>query len=292
MPKIGAVNVDDLLAGVPVQLEHRQPSTEAVYNSQVCVGGDGKEIRTYRLERITWFIRGDRGHGGVAGLVFGAFGTGSGVVDEVNEEVGPLEGGGGPLEHGSGSLTASVEVVHDTFPERSGDDRAVVKHDDGFHCGEGVPVGVELLDLLFPGSLVIGDALLHNLVDHGVLGAGDAGRLQPGPGEGLWATLGRDAIDVGPRVHLSHAGHRVPHHQVLGGVSDGRHGEWRDPAGLSEVFIVLRGYIGLCSPVHRQPAGGVHDGGVRSPGHCVGDHLLLARDVVDRESVHLMDFNL
>ena len=43
---VGAENVDDLLAGVPVQLEHRQPATVAVYNSQVCVRGDGEEIRT------------------------------------------------------------------------------------------------------------------------------------------------------------------------------------------------------------------------------------------------------
>ena len=31
--------------------------------------------------------------------------------------------------------------------------------------------------------------------------------------------------------------------------------------------------------------GGVHDGGVRSPEHCVRDEVLLARDVVDREPV-------
>ena len=90
------------------------------------------------------------------------------MVDEVNAEV-------VPVEHGSGSLTASVEVFHGTSPERSTDDRAVVKHDDGSNCGEGVPMGVELLDLLIPGSLVIGDALLYSLVEHGVLGAGDAG---------------------------------------------------------------------------------------------------------------------
>ena len=106
------------------------------------MGGDGKDIRRDRLERLTWLIGGDRGHGKVAGLVFGAFGAGSGVVDEVNAEVGPVEGGVCPLEHGSGSLTGSVEVVHDTFPERSGDNRAVVKHDDGSNCGEGVPVVV------------------------------------------------------------------------------------------------------------------------------------------------------
>ena len=67
--------------------------------------------------------------------------------------------------------------------------------------------------MLIPGSLVIGDALLDSLVEHGVLGAGDLGRLQPGPGDGLWATLSRDAIDVGPRIHLSH--HHVPVEWVM-----------------------------------------------------------------------------
>ena len=93
-------------------------------------------LRTYRLERITWLIRGDRGHGRVAGLVFGAYGTGSGVIDEFNAEIGPVECGGGPLKHGSGSLTATVEVVHDTFPERSGDGRAAIKHFDRSNCGD------------------------------------------------------------------------------------------------------------------------------------------------------------
>ena len=64
-----------------------------------------------------------------------------------------------------------MKVVHDTFPQGGGDDRTVMEQDDRANCGEGVPVGEELLDLLIPGSLVVRDAQLHGLVEHGVLGA-------------------------------------------------------------------------------------------------------------------------
>ena len=133
-----------------------------------------------------------------------------------------------------------MEVVHDTFPQVSRDDRTVMEHDDRAHCGEGVPVWVELLDLLIPGVLAVGDAQLHGLVKHGVLWAGDTGRLQSGPGYGLWAILGSNAVDAGPGVHLCHAGHCVPHQQVLCGVGDGSHGGWGYPAGLAKMFRILR----------------------------------------------------
>ena len=148
-----------------------------------------------------------------------------------------------------------------------------------------MPLGVELLDLLIPGSLVIGDALLYSLVEHGVLGAGDAGSRGQERACGQHSAELPLMLDQEFTSAMQATLYCVPHHQVLSGVGDGRHGVWGDPAGLSEVFSELRGYIRLCSPVHRKPAGGVHDGGVRSPGHCVGDDVLLARDVVDREPV-------
>jgi hypothetical protein len=95
--------------------------------------------------------------------------------------------------------------------------------------------------------------------------------------------LRRDAVDAGPQVHLSHAGHLVPHQQVIDRVHEGGYGWWRDPAGLAKVVSIPRGDIGLGGLVHRQPAGGVHDGGVRPPGYGVGNDVGLARDVVDGE---------
>ena len=282
---VGAEDIDDLLTGVPVQLEHGEPVAVSINYGQVGVRGDGEEVCTDGLEGVAGLIRGDRGHGRVAWLVLGAGRAGGSVVDEVYAEVGPVEGGGGPLEHSCGALVASMEMVHDAPPQGGGDDRPVMEQDDRAHCGEGVPVGVELLDLLVPGSLVVRDAELQGLVEHGVLGAGDAGRLQSGPGDGLWAILCSNAINAGPGVYLCHAGHRVPHQQVLGGVGDGGYGGWRDPAGLAKVLRVLGGDIGLSSPVHLHPAGGGHDGGVGPPGHGVRDDVLLARNVVDGEPV-------
>jgi hypothetical protein len=46
---------------------------------------------------------------------------------------------------------------------------------------------------------------MHGSVEHGLLGEGDAGRLQPGPEDGLCSRLNREAIDAGPGV--LHAGH-------------------------------------------------------------------------------------
>ena len=97
------------------------------------MGRDGEEVSTNGLEGVHGLIRDDRRHGGVAGLVFGACETGSSVVDEVNTEVGPVQGCGGPLKHGSGTLVACVLVVHDTFPQGSGDNWTVVKQDDRAH---------------------------------------------------------------------------------------------------------------------------------------------------------------
>ena len=161
---VGKEDVDDLLAGIPLQLEDRQPVAISVHHSQVGVRCDGEEVSTDGLEGVAGLIRNDRGHGGVAGLVFGTSGAGSSVVDEVHTEAGPVQGGGCPLKHSGGTLVAGVEMVHDTFPQGVGDDGPVMKQDYRAHRGEGVPVGVEVLDLLVPGVLVVGDALLHRLV--------------------------------------------------------------------------------------------------------------------------------
>ena len=73
----------------------------------------------------------------------------------------------------------------------------------------------------------------------------------------------------------------VPLQQVISRVCEGGPGWLRDPAGQAKMVSIPQGDIGLGCSVSRQLAGGVHNRGVRPPGHCVGDDVLLAWDVVD-----------
>ena len=69
-----------------------------------------------------------------------------------------------------------VEMIHDTLPEGKRDNRTVMEEYHWPYSGEGVSVGIKVLDLFIPGILVIHDPLLQPLAAQSCVAVCTGGR--------------------------------------------------------------------------------------------------------------------
>jgi len=126
--------LEELLAGVLVKPEYREPVAKAVHYGKEVVGVQCEEVSTYRLERVYWCFWHDWWHGRVGGLIPAACGTGCSEIDYVGPEVRPVQGSCRTFKHFGSTLVSGMEVLEYCLLESLRNDRPVMQEDDWTSC--------------------------------------------------------------------------------------------------------------------------------------------------------------